>query len=258
LHSAFAERIVVVMDEGGLEGHETRPDRRAQIVARLPARYNPTMHLAIPAAIGLCVLIVAIVRVQTNELRPIELLSIPITLFASFGFEWRAHKSILHRRLPLLGLLYVRHELYHHVIFTDRDMAVKSKREWWFVLMPAYAVVLVFVTLVLPIAIVLELYVTTNVAMFVTITSMVFFLSYEWLHLAYHLPLDHPIARLGIITKLREHHRRHHEPRLMKQWNFNVTVPLFDWLYGTTWSPAREEKFRATNQLRRRAAKRAS
>jgi len=54
--------------------------------------------------------------------------------------------------LPLLGLLYVRHEPYHHVIFTRRDMAVKSKREWWFVLLPAYAVVLVFVTLVLPIA----------------------------------------------------------------------------------------------------------
>lgn len=244
--------------DGGSDDHETRLKRRAQIVARLPTRYSPTIHLAIPAAIGLAVLVVAFVRLQTNVLRPIELLSIPITLFASFGFEWRAHKDILHRRLPLLGLLYVRHELYHHVIFTDRDMAVKSRREWWFVLMPAYAVVLVFLTLVLPIAIVIELYVSTNVAMLVTMTSMVFFLSYEWLHLAYHLPLDHPIARLGIIAKLREHHRRHHEPRLMKQWNFNVTVPLFDWLYGTTWSPEREEKFRAARHLRPRTQKRAS
>ena len=243
---------------GGSDEHDLRPNRRAQIVAHLPARYSPTMHLAIPAMIGLCVLIVAIVRVQTNALRPIELLSIPVTLFAAFGFEWRAHKSILHRRLPLLGLLYERHELYHHVIFTDRDMAVKSRREWWFVLMPAYAVVLIFLTLVLPFAFVIERFVTTNVAMFVTITAMVFFLSYEWLHLAYHLPLEHPIARLGFIAKLREHHRRHHEPRLMKRWNFNVTVPLFDRLHGTTWSPAREEKLRATRQLQRSMAKRAS
>ncbi len=244
--------------DGGFDDHEPQPERRAQIVARLPARYNPTLHLAIPALIGLCVLVVAIVRLQTNTLRPIELLSIPITLFAAFGFEWRAHKSILHRRLPLLGLLYERHELYHHVIFTDRDMAVKSKREWWFVLMPAYAVVLIFLTMVLPIAFVIERYVTTNVAMFVTITSMVFLLSYEWLHLAYHLPLDHPIARNRIIAKLREHHRRHHEPRLMKRWNFNVTVPLFDWLHGTTWTPAREEKLRAKRQLKHSTEKRAS
>ena len=243
---------------GGSEEQEVGAERRVQIVAQMPARYSPTLHLAIPALIGFAVLATAIVRLRTNVLRPEELLTIPITLLAGFGFEWRAHKDILHRRLPLLGVLYERHELNHHVIFTDRDMAMRSKREWWFVLMPPYAVVLVFLTLVLPMAILIEKYVSTNVAMLVTATSMVFFLSYEWLHLAYHLPSEHPIARLGIIAKLREHHRRHHEPRLMKRWNFNVTVPLFDWLHGTTWSPAREEKSRATRALRRAAEKRAT
>jgi hypothetical protein len=255
LHSAFAERIVHLMD-GPDEQHE-RPERRAQIVAEMPARYSPTLHLAIPGLIGLCVLVTAFVRLQTNLLRPIELLTIPITLLAGFGFEWRAHKDVLHRRLPLLGLLYERHELKHHVIFTDRDMAMRSKREWWFVLMPPYAVVLVFLTLVLPLAIVIERYASTNVAMLVTATSMVFFLSYEWLHLAYHLPPDHPVGRLWFIAKLREHHRRHHEPRLMKRWNFNVTVPLFDWLHGTIWSATREEKVRTARQLRGGAPKQA-
>jgi len=245
------------MDEGSDE-HEVQSKHRVQIVARVPSRYSPTMHLAIPAVIGIGVLITSFIRLQTNLLRPTELLTIPITLLAAFGFEWRAHKDILHRRLPLLGVLYERHELAHHVIYTHRDMAMRSKREWWFVLMPSYAVVLVFLTLVLPIAIVIERYVTTNVAMLVTATSMVFFLSYEWLHLAYHLPEDHPIARIGVIAKLREHHRRHHEPRLMKRWNFNVTVPLFDWLHGTTWSSAREAKFRAAKQLRHATPKRAS
>lgn len=242
----------------GPDEQHVRPERRAQIVAHMPARYNPSLHLAIPTAIGLGVLVTALARLQANTLRPIELLAIPVTLLAAFGFEWRAHKSILHRRLPLLGVLYERHELQHHVIYTDQDMAMRSKREWWFVLMPPYAIVLVFLTLVLPLAIVIERYVTTNVAMLVTATSMVFFLSYEWLHLAYHLPTDHPVGRLPLIAKLREHHRRHHEPRLMKRWNFNVTVPVFDWLYGTTWSPAREEKFRAARQLRRATPKRAN
>lgn len=242
----------------GADEQPLRPERRAQIVAHMPARYSPTLHLAIPAAVGLGVLITALVRLQTNLLKPEELLAIPITLLAAFGFEWRAHKDILHRRLPLLGVLYERHELHHHVIFTDRDMAIKSSREWWVVLMPPYAVVLVFLTLVVPLAIVIERYISTNVAMLVSATSMIFFLSYEWLHLAYHLPPDHPIGRLGIIAKLREHHRRHHEPRLMKRWNFNVTVPLFDWLHGTTWSPAREEKARADRQLRRATPKRAN
>ena len=241
----------------GPDEHDGRAERRTQIVSRIPARYSPTLHFAIPAVIGLVVLVIAIVRLQTNVLRPVELLTIPITLLGGFGFEWRAHKDILHRRLPLLGVLYDRHQLHHHVIYTHRDMAMRSKREWWFVLMPPYAILLVFLTMVLPMAIVIEKYVTTNVAMFVPATSMVFFLSYEWLHLAYHLPPDHPVGRLWLIATLRVHHQRHHDPRLMKRWNFNVTVPLFDWLHGTTWSPAREEKFRATRALRSNTAKRA-
>jgi hypothetical protein len=28
----------------------------------------------------------------------------------------------------------------------------------------------------------------------------------------------------------------------MKRWNFNVTIPLFDLLHGTLWSPEREAK----------------
>ncbi len=36
-----------------------------------------------------------------------------------------------------------------------------------------------------------------------------------------------------IIRALRTHHARHHDPRLMQRWNFNVTVPLFDAVMGT-------------------------
>ena len=31
----------------------------------------------------------------------------------------------------------------------------------------------------------------------------------------------------------RSDHAMHHTPELMQRWNFNVTVPLADWLLGT-------------------------
>jgi len=213
-------------------------ERRAAILEQIPKRYSPALHLALPTMLGLSVLSGAIARI--HALRPIELFTIPAILLASFGFEWRAHRDILHRRMPGLGLLYERHEKSHHVIYTNRDMTMRSPREWWLVLMPPYAIVLIFLVLVLPIGYAIEKFIGTNIAMLMAATSMVFFLSYEWLHLAYHLPNDHPVGRLPIITRLREHHRRHHDPRLMKRWNFNVTVPVFDWLHRTTWSPERE------------------
>ena len=45
---------------------------------------------------------------------------------------------------------------------------------------------------------------------------------------------DSPIGRSGIIGVLRRHHALHHTPELMQHWNFNVTVPLADWILRTT------------------------
>lgn len=233
------------------EASDATAGRRASIVATIPKGYSPTLHVLIPALLGGLTFAAALYRLRLETIRPIDWLTVPVTLLGSFGFEWRAHKDILHRRLPLLGMIYDRHELCHHVIFTYDDMAMRNRREAWLILMPPYAVVLVFFALVLPIAIGVEATLGTSPAMLLVATSMLFFLSYEWLHLAYHLPPEHPISKLSIIARLREHHRRHHEPRLMKRYNFNVTVPLFDWLHRTVWSPERE----ALDKAKRRAKK---
>lgn len=237
------------MEQG--EQGEHASARRASIVATIPAGYSPTLHVLIPALMGGLTFAAALYRLRLDTIRAADLLTVPLTLLGSFGFEWRAHKDILHRRMPLLGLIYERHELCHHVIFTNDDMAMRSRGEMWLILMPPYAIVLVFLALVLPFAAGMEALLGTNPAMLLVATSMLFFLSYEWLHLAYHLPPEHPISRLGIIARLREHHRRHHDPRLMKRYNFNVTVPLFDWFHRTIWSPERE----ALDRAKRMAAK---
>jgi hypothetical protein len=213
--------------------------QRAAIVSRIPAGYRPWVHLVVPSAIGLSILGAALFQIEGLTAR--DLLTVPITLLAGFGFEWRAHKDILHKRRPLLGILYERHELAHHVIFTAGDLSMRSRKEWFLILMPPYAIVLVFL-LVVPIAFLAAYFGTWSSAMLVIATSMLFFLSYEWLHLIYHLRDDSPMRRLPLIARLREQHRRHHEPRLMKRWNFNVTVPLFDVVHGTLWSPEREER----------------
>lgn len=229
-------------------GHSERHEaHRERILATIPASYSPAAHFLVPGALGMAVLGASAWLME--GVRPVEWLTIPITLLLGFGFEWRVHRSVLHEKQPLLGLLYVRHELHHHVIYTYDDMTMRSNREWRLVLMPAYAIVLVFVMMA-PIVAALWRFVTPNVALLHLATSMLFFLAYEWMHLAYHLPPEHPIGRLGIVRRLRELHRRHHDPRLMKRWNFNVTVPVFDWIHGTIWSEEREQARRARRARR--------
>jgi hypothetical protein len=224
--------------------------RRSEIVATIPGWYSPVLHLAVPTVVCLGLMIGAISRLRAPA--PTDWLTIPLTLFMAFGFEWRVHKSVLHRRAPGIGLLYERHELAHHVIYTYDDMTMRSRREWWLVLMPAYAVVLVALFNA-PMTLGVAFAFGHDPACLYLATSMFFFLTYEWLHLAYHFPRDSAVGRLALVARLRELHARHHDPRLMKRWNFNVTVPVFDWLYRTVWSPEREEAANA-RRARRRAA----
>ncbi|HVY45480.1 MAG TPA: hypothetical protein VHB21_06350 [Minicystis sp.] len=229
--------------------------RRAEIAAEVPGWYSPAVHLAIPTAIGVGVAIAAAFALR--HVTWADALALPVTLFAGFGLEWRAHKFVLHHRTPGLGILYERHELKHHVIYTYDDMAMRSPRELYLILMPAYAIVLVFL-LVVPFALATAWLASTNAALFVVIASMLFFLSYEWMHMSYHLPEGSLIGRSRVVARLRELHRRHHDPRLMKHWNFNVTVPVFDAIHRTRWSPEREAERRARQRARRVAEEHAT
>jgi sterol desaturase/sphingolipid hydroxylase (fatty acid hydroxylase superfamily) len=81
--------------------------------------------------------------------------------------------------------------------------------------------------------------VSPNVGALWVATTIAYVLAYEWLHLSYHLPEDGPVGRLPLVRVLRRHHAIHHAPEFMQRWNFNVTLPLLDWIRGTLYRPAR-------------------
>ena len=69
---------------------------------------------------------------------------------------------------------------------------------------------------------------------------MGYVVSYEWLHLSYHLPPESFIGRLWLVRVLKKHHATHHDPQLMQKWNFNVTIPLWDLVRGTIYRAPKE------------------
>ena len=218
-------------------GNAAREELRAQLVRRfIPPTYNPRKHLLIPTTIGLVGMLVMLALI--HDLRPLELVAIPLTLLGGFGLEWRLHKDFLHKRRPPLEILYNRHERMHHVVFTHDDMGLRARQEMGLVLLPPFAII-PLLGMLLPLGLLMAQLVPHNSALLVVATSLGFFLSYEWLHLAYHLPTHTRVGRNPIIAALRSLHQRHHDPRLMRRWNFNVTVPVFDWLHRTRWSAAR-------------------
>ena len=215
---------------------------RARLLNK-PGFYSPWLHLAVPSVFGLSAIAAAVMLLQQVTL--LELLTVPVTWLAANITEWRAHKYILHRRNPIAPVLYDKHTPEHHMVYVTHDMAMRSNDEFRLVLIPAYGIMLVFLAMLVP-ASIMWLFGLHNVAALFVATTMGYVLGYEWLHLAYHLPPDSFIGRLSIIARLRHHHAVHHHPRLMQKWNFNVTVPLWDWVRGTIVSA--EEERRVTSQ----------
>jgi hypothetical protein len=203
---------------------------REQMLTAIPRWYSPTGHLLATTGIGLFVIALSVLKLR--DLRAIELITIPIVFVISNLTEWHAHRNLLHRRSPPLHELYDRHTPQHHRVYRYGDMEIRSWQELRLVLIPAVGVAGIIATS-LPGAALAGWLFGANFGWLFLLTSGAYVTSYELTHLAYHLPADSFIGRRAFVRAMREHHARHHDPRLMQNWNFNVTVPLADWLFRT-------------------------
>jgi sterol desaturase/sphingolipid hydroxylase (fatty acid hydroxylase superfamily) len=212
----------------------SRAELRSDLASRIPRWYSPWMHLAFPTLAGVAIAGFALSRIR--DLAPWQLALVPVFLVFGNLVEWHAHRGLLHRRVRPLEVLYVRHTPQHHAIFVAGDMALKNARELKLILLPAYGILAV-VAVTSPITFLLVWIGQPNLAALWVASAIFYLLAYEWLHLAYHLPAESRIGRMRAIGVLRRHHELHHATHLMQRWNFNVTVPLWDWVRGTIYRP---------------------
>lgn len=208
----------------------SRSELREELLSRIPRWYSPWAHLLFPTVAGLAIAASALSRVQ--DLAAWQLVAVPAFLVFGNAVEWTAHRGMLHRRLRFAGVFYVRHTPQHHAVYVADDMAMRDWRELKLVLLPAYGV-LAILAVTSPLTLAFLWLGQPNLAALWVASVVLYVLSYEWLHLAYHLPTDRWLARTALVRTLRRHHQLHHAPHLMNRWNFNVTVPLWDWVRGT-------------------------
>lgn len=203
---------------------------------QIPADYSPGWHAArtfvLAAAIGGFGFLLA------RHARAIDWLFLPAFLVAANLIEWAFHRGPMHR---LMGprIFYKNHALLHHRAFLHDHMQVEDMRELNLIMMPWYTMLILF-GIASPIAIVAGLLRGPAVAGMFFVTAAFYFLLYETLHALYHMPPAF-LRRWGlggpIFRRLQAHHRHHHRLDRMAFVNFNVTIPLMDWVMGTKEKP---------------------
>lgn len=215
--------------------------REAYRAAEVGPGYRGWLHFATTSVVSLAVVGFAASRVHAAS--ALEWVTVPATfLFANF-VEWAGHRGPMHHPRRPLEVLFQRHTREHHRFFTHEAMTYASSRDFKMVLFPPVMLVFFLGGVATPLAALLFLVASPNVAWLYVTTAMAYFLTYEWLHFAYHLDPRSGVGALPGMRALRRHHTRHHDPRIMNHANFNITFPLADLLFGTrerTPEPARD------------------
>src|SRR4249919_3775098 len=198
--------------------------------SEIPRGYRGGAHLLFTFGVGSAVLLACLWQLQSVRL--LEWLTVPLALAYANLAEYLGHRFPMHRPFRGLGLIYKRHSGQHHRFFTDAAMLIDDRRDLRAVLFPPVLVIFFFGLFGVPVWFALAwLFIASGLA---------YFLNYEVLHLAYHLPEEHWLARQTLVRRLRWLHRLHHDHGLMAHANFNITYPVCDWLFGSLRRDARE------------------
>jgi hypothetical protein len=197
----------------------------------VPRGYDGRVHMAITFGGGAMALAACLWQLQA--VRPLEWLAVPLGLLYANLAEYLGHRFPMHRPFPGLALVYKRHSGQHHRFFSDKAMPIDGLGDLRAVLFPPLLVIFFFGAFGTPVWFLLSYLFSDNVAWLFVACGIAYFLNYEVLHLAYHLPEQHPLARAGLVKRLRWLHALHHDPRRMAHCNFNISYPVCDWLFGT-------------------------
>ena len=208
--------------------------------AHIGHNYSGPAHFAFTALVALSVIIWCALKLE--GVTPWEMAAIPLTFLYSNLVEYLGHRGPMHHPTRSLRGLYERHSKRHHRFFTDEEMEFDSARDFHAVLFPPILVIFFTLVFALPAGLALGWLASANVAYLFVLTSLAYFLNYELLHFAYHLPLESRIFRIPFLKTLRILHLRHHRPALMSKYNFNITYPIGDAVFGTLYRPPAGEE----------------
>jgi len=198
----------------------------------VPHWYSGWSHLAVLTGASLIGIFLLAFQVQDVELW--QLWMVPAAFMISNIVEYVVHRYPMHRVTPLGKDIYKKHAAIHHRYFTHDDMVMGDGRDMAEILtLPRHVFELLFV-IVIPFIIFFALF-SWNLGMIFGVTALSYYLVFEWVHLASHMPKDHWLPSLPVIRSLCEHHRIHHNTRLMREHNFNIVFPVIDWVLGTNY-----------------------
>jgi hypothetical protein len=194
-----------------------------------PPNYSPRLHVLVH--LGPLVVACGYAVSRLSEVSGAQWFTVPVYLVVGSYFVYWFHRFVLHRPRRWARLAYRRHTLQHHRFFDYGHITPDEPQDLYVTLFPWWSGGLLSL-LAYGFAQGLTPWLGVNVAHLAMFMMAFYMLLYEFVHTVCHLPHGHWLTRMPVLAFLREHHRIHHDPSLMGKYNFNIVIPLFDWIHG--------------------------
>ena len=205
--------------------------RRTFRERRIGPSYSGPLHLATTISISLLVALASAAMLEDIAL--LEWLTIPATFLYANLSEYLGHRGPMHHKTRFLTKVFERHSIEHHSFFTSEVATFDSSQDYKAVLFPPILLIFFIGAFAIPVGALLYWLISPNVCFLFVLTAVLYFLNYELLHFAYHADPHSWLGRLPFMGRLRQHHITHHDRQLMTSYNFNITYPICDRLFGT-------------------------
>ena len=161
------------------------------------------------------------------------LVMLPVTWIIANFVEYSLHRWPMHRVMRGMKAIYKSHSGQHHRYFTHEYMSIETQNDMREVFTKYKVMAFLILAVIIPISGVFALFIQPNIGLLFFIYSLMYYVLYEWTHFATHIPESHWVTKLPYIRGAKRRHTIHHNTRLMREWNFNVSFALFDRIFGT-------------------------
>jgi hypothetical protein len=203
---------------------------------RIPQQYRPWMHVMFNGGVLLSLSLFSLLMIQSWNLTVLIIFALSLVL-GNF-FVWAVHRYPLHRRYKYWTFPYDTHTVVHHRYFTADSITYDDSKDLYAIFFPISAVA-GFAFLAQPaLYFSVRYFFGSDLAFPLMASTSLYFLLYEFVHWASHLPTDHLLMKIPWLRFMRTHHLVHHNPKLMMKYNFCIVYPLMDMLLGTYYKEA--------------------
>jgi len=193
----------------------------------IPDEYNGWVHLT---ALMLSCIITISTLLQFIQFGLFECLAIPFSFLLANFVEYIGHRWPMHRKVFGTARLSKKHSGIHHRFFTEEYMFADYPKDFREILTSKITLLAFIFLAALPLFFIVWSIANLSIASTCLATFTLYYFCYEILHVSFH---SKKMKNFPIIKQLKRTHIVHHNTKLMREYNFNIFLPVFDFVFRT-------------------------